>query len=57
MTLTNVNEYKRISKDLCRSAIVAPASGRYGMPKTREQLLVSLLLNPSIPSMMAHALD
>jgi hypothetical protein len=36
MTLTSVNEYKGISKGAVYLQIVAPASGRYGMPKARE---------------------
>jgi hypothetical protein len=57
MTLTRVNEYKVISKDFVHPQIVMSASGRYGMPKTRQQLLVSLLLTPSTFSFLAHELE
>jgi len=57
MTLTGVNEYKRISKDFVHTQIVMSALGHYGMPKTTEQLLVSLQLTPSALSLLAHAMD
>jgi hypothetical protein len=47
-----VNEYKGISKDPVHQQIVAPASEGYGMPKTREQFLVSLMLTPSALSLL-----